>query len=117
MPLLFLLLIFLGGCCAAKKATVYDMQVCVEHEEGDAYCNNTLSEAEVRYSPEEWDEMRNGRLSISADDYAKQRKFIEEICLKVDCSIQVKNALKNINNLFLKLEGRKVEEGFLFAEK
>lgn len=108
---IFILSFILAGlisCRASKKikVEVYDMQICIEHEAGDAYCNNTLSEQIIRYDEKEWEQLRPGRISVSTEDYLNQRKFIEEICLKAECSVVLKKILKNTNNLEMEILNR-----------
>lgn len=85
--LLISTILFLSGCRKCLKSVfIPNTELCIEAVQGHAFCASTLSKNKRTIPKEEWEKIKVGRPSISPEDFAKLRIFIEEVCVEINCS-------------------------------
>jgi hypothetical protein len=77
-------LLGLSGCGSVE---IRDFEACADFGE-DAHCARFLDDETRDISPEEWQEMRVGRVSISAEDFAEIKAEIEQLCSAHKCKYE-----------------------------
>lgn len=98
---LMMLFMILSGC-NFFKATVPDIELCVDKMSLGASCGTNLSSKKRKLSEKQFDNMRFGRISISSEDYAKLKRFIQDVCtINPDaCDYEYKMTGVKIENAF-----------------
>lgn len=81
---LFSALVILLSLSSCATPEIPNVEGCVDFGD-DAFCVESLSFKERLIDRDHWRNMRVGRISFSATDIGKYKKFIEISCLNIQC--------------------------------
>jgi hypothetical protein len=86
--------LFLISC---GTISLKDGQVCGDMGRLGATCDNVFTDKPIDYSAEKWDELRIGRISITASMFANWKSALLKFCSDTGrCRVEEEEAIKEI---------------------
>lgn len=101
MLLISSLLLGATSCKNYPHVKIEDVEVCVDKVKLGARCKHTLSGSGSNISPEEWDKMRLGRISFTAEGFENWKTGLETLCYQTKrCDYEtLQIIIQNLNEI------------------